>query len=85
VSDIVGETELDILESRALVTKGKDGIACIHDVISTIGLQKTDNLRFNFTSATEVEELLNNNVNEDKVLNLSNHIYFVLYGMYLCF
>jgi len=68
VADVVGETGLDILERRAVVTKGKDGVACIHDVISTIGLQKTEKLRFKFTSASEIEEFLNSNENEDKFI-----------------
>jgi hypothetical protein len=62
VADIVGETELNMLKSRALVTRGINGAVVVHDVILSIGLQKTKGLRFTFTSGNQIKELLNEKV-----------------------
>lgn len=56
VADIVGEDQLDILEKRALVTKGIDSAASVHDVILTIGYQKAEGTRFKFTSSSQFDE-----------------------------
>jgi hypothetical protein len=62
VADIVGEFELDMLESRALVTRGTNGVVSVHDVILSMGLQKTKGTRFTFTNVNQVKELLNEKV-----------------------
>jgi hypothetical protein len=58
VADIVGEIELDMLESRALVTRGIYGVVVVHDVILSIGLQKAKGTRFSFTNGKQIKELL---------------------------
>ena len=62
VADIVGEAELDMLKSRALVTNDTTGAVIVHDVILSIGHQKTKGTRFTFTNAMEIKELLDNKV-----------------------
>jgi hypothetical protein len=58
----VGEIELDMLKSRALVRRGTNGVVFVHDVILSIGLQKTKGTRFTFTNGNQIKELLNEKV-----------------------
>ena len=58
VADIVGDSELDMLEKRALVFKGRHATLTVHDVILMIGSKRAEETRFNFTDAnnSHVEE-----------------------------
>lgn len=59
LSNIVGKSELDSLEDRALVTKDVNSMtAKVHNVILAIGIHNKGR-RFKFTSASEFEEVLN--------------------------
>lgn len=58
VSDIVGDSELDMLENRALVTKDTNMTLTLHDVILAIGNQKGRGSRFIITNEKQWEELL---------------------------
>jgi hypothetical protein len=72
----VGESELKRLERRALVTKDvKSMTAKVHDVILSIGLEKTKGERFRFTTASEIKEFFNQK--KDEVRNLSTKKYIV--------
>lgn len=67
VENIVGESELDMLKSRALITRDINGVASVHDVILTIGRQKAQGMGFKFASASQIIELLDEK--EEKVSN----------------
>lgn len=65
VANIVGESALDMLEKRALVTKDTNMIAKVHDVILEIGRQKTQGLRrSDITTASELQEFLDQEVSD---------------------
>jgi Leucine-rich repeat (LRR) protein len=51
VADILGESELDMLEKRALVSKDRSMTLSVHDVILKIGSKRAEETRFNFTIA----------------------------------
>lgn len=60
VADIVGQSELDMLDKRALVTRDTNRTVRIHDIILTIGLNKGKGTRYTFTgaSADQIQEFL---------------------------
>lgn len=51
VADVLGESELDMLEKRALVSKDRFMCLNVHDVILKIGTIRAEETRFNFTNA----------------------------------
>jgi hypothetical protein len=65
VENIVGEDELNMLESRALVTRARNGVASVHNVISTLDCRMSKEVRLTFNSASELKKFL-----EKKVTNL---------------
>ena len=58
VANIMGNSELEMLARRALVTKHTNGVVSVHDVILALGRRKSDGLRFTFTSASELKKNL---------------------------
>lgn len=55
VRNIVGDSNIDMLEKRGLVNKDKNMKVTVHDVILTIGSQKSEGTRIIFKSADEIE------------------------------
>lgn len=70
VAEVVGESELNILEKRALVSKDRYMHLKVHDVILKIGTIRAQETRFNFTDANEslFEELLKKDISGIKGL-----------------
>lgn len=69
VGNIVGKNELEMLESRALVTKDTfTGVVNVHDVILELGSQMSEKERMTFTRPSELKEFLEE---QEEVTNLS--------------
>lgn len=69
VADIVGNTVMDRLQGRALVTKGTNGIVIVvhvHDVVMEINRRRTEGVKFNFTIIREFLYFLGN---EDEMIS----------------
>lgn len=65
LSNIVGKSQLNSLENRALVTKDVNSMtAKLHNVILAIGIHNKGR-RFKFSSASEFQEVLNPTKDED--------------------
>lgn len=58
VRNIVGDSNIDVLEKRGLVNKDKNMKVTVHDVILKIGSQKSEGKRIIFKSADEIENFL---------------------------
>lgn len=69
VLNIVGESELNQLETRALVSKDNDMIS-LHDVILTMGKRKAQDTRFDFTDpkADEIEDFFEKDMEDLKLV-----------------
>lgn len=68
VADIVGNSALDMLEKRALVTKATNMTLSVHDVILAIGNKKGYGSRFIITDANQMKELLDKDMHGIKGL-----------------
>jgi hypothetical protein len=79
VADIVGESELDMLEKRALVSKDKNMDLRVHDVILKIVNKRAEETRFNFTNAdrSQFEDFL------EKESKVSGLMYMKIRVIYL--
>lgn len=64
VANIVGESALDMLEKRALVSRDKNVTVSVHDVVLSIGKLKAKNTRFDLTEAStsDIEEFFKKDI-----------------------
>lgn len=67
VANIVGESQLIQLERRALVSKKKDMIS-LNDVILTMGKQKAQDTRFDFTNADALQKFFKKDMEDLKLV-----------------
>ena len=62
VTNIMGEIEFHMLESKAFITIGMGGVVVVQDAILSTCLQKTKGMRLTFISGKKIKQLLNKKV-----------------------